>query len=61
MRCLSLSGQRWSKETGIFILGTLTLMTVANHGFVNRVRHCTMYIAFHTGNICTREYMSYRQ
>ena len=28
MRCLSLSGLRWAKKIGIFILGTLTLMTV---------------------------------
>ena len=28
MRWLSLSGLRWAKKTGIFILGTLTLMTV---------------------------------
>ena len=28
MRCLSLSGLRWAKKTGIFILGTLSLMTV---------------------------------
>ena len=28
MQCLSLSGLRWAKKTGIFILGTLTLMTV---------------------------------
>ena len=27
MRYLSLSGLRWAKKTGIFILGTLTLMT----------------------------------
>ena len=25
---ISLSGLRWAKKTGIFILGTLTLMTV---------------------------------
>ena len=36
MRCLSLSGLRRAKETGIFILGTLTIMTVAKHG---RSRH----------------------
>ena len=28
MQCLSLSGLRLAKKTGIFILGTLTLMTV---------------------------------
>ena len=28
MRCLSPSGLRWAKKTGIFILGTLKLMTV---------------------------------
>ena len=28
MRCLSLSGLRWAKKTGIFILGILALMTV---------------------------------
>ena len=28
MWCLSLSGLRWANKTGIFILGTLTIMTV---------------------------------
>ena len=28
MQCLSLSGLIWAKKTGIFILGTLTIMTV---------------------------------
>ena len=28
MRCLSLSGLSWAKKTGIFIIGTLTIMTV---------------------------------
>ena len=28
MRCLSLSGLCWAKDTVIFILGTLTIMTV---------------------------------
>ena len=33
MRCLSHSGLRWAKKTGIFKLGTLTLMTVGSHLF----------------------------
>ena len=33
MRCLSLSGLCWAKKTGIFILGTLTIMTVAKRTF----------------------------
>ena len=34
MRCLSLSGLCWAKKTGIFILGTLTIMTVGQRRFL---------------------------
>ena len=38
MQCLSLSGLRWAKKTGIFKLGTLTIMTVTywNRQIINR-------------------------
>ena len=38
MWCLSLSGLRWAKKTGIFILGTLTLMTVGFTLIVNLLK-----------------------
>ena len=34
MRCLSLSGLCWAKKIGIFILGTLTIMTVRQKLFL---------------------------
>ena len=35
MRWLPLSGLCWAKKTGIFMLGTLTIMTVGNRGVLD--------------------------
>ena len=37
MRCLSLTGLRWAMKTGIFILGTLTIMTVVKNKFTEQI------------------------
>ena len=55
MRCLSLSGLCWENKTGIFILGTLTIMTVdktrkeiVNRWFKSRDISPTCTLSCHT-------------
>ena len=37
MRCLSPFGLCWEKKTGIFILSTLTIMTVDKYGLITNI------------------------
>ena len=48
MWCLFLSGLSWAKKTGIFILGTLTIMTVTKIGENATFHHEKVF--FNVGN-----------